>query len=221
MRLCSDPQDRIFVLAALAEDFDTAQIGHGMTAQDLHFQTLLQVAPGSGQMVELAKHLLEVLELDVSTVLSEIPEYAGRVWNVTLAFSRRAINNQENHDGQLVYLAQDLLRVLGLEDHGDRWPIPNNYEDAKSLCSSVLEAQEHNAEASKLAAELAKLLGVGVVDDVPYASARASNGREQKFSNGSTRRAARRRNHPVKHRFVKEARMPPAEYVSKVVTLYG
>jgi len=190
-----------------------------MTAQDLYFQTLLQVAPGNGQMVELAKHLLEILELNVSTMLLEIPGCAGRAWDVILALLRRAIDNRENYDGHLVYLTQDLLRVLGLEDRGDRWPIPNDYEDAKSLCLSVLEAQEHDTEAFELAAQLARLLGIGVIDHVPFA--RVSNRQEQRFSPGNTSRAAQGRTHPVKHRFVKEALIPPAEYISKVGTLYG
>lgn len=83
--LCSDPRGRIFALAAFAEEIDTAQIREEMTAQELFFQVLLQVGPGNLQIIELANLLLDVPGLDVGTMISEIPDYTVRAWDVVFA----------------------------------------------------------------------------------------------------------------------------------------
>lgn len=85
MNLCSDPRDRVIALLALAQDVDTAQIRYEMTTQDLYFQILLQVAPDSGQMTELAEYLLPVLALNVLTMGLELPDYTARARNVVFA----------------------------------------------------------------------------------------------------------------------------------------
>lgn len=113
MNLCSDPRDRVFALLALAQDVDTAQIRYEMTAQDLYFQILLQVAPDSGQMIELAEYLLPVLELNVLPMVLELPDYAARARNVVFACSGTARGKHNSSDVWIASWLHDFLQLRG------------------------------------------------------------------------------------------------------------